>query len=402
MSEKQINRGGITVDLNIRYQLPRINQYLYTKADKRKIPLGGTFELTPLCNMNCRMCYIRKSPDQLQERLMTAGEWLEIAREAGKQGLLFLLLTGGEPFLRADFKEIYLALHKMGFVLTINSNGTLITEKEVSWLRDAAPMRINLTVYGASNKTYETLCSNPRGYDQVMNAIHLLKASGIEVKLNYSLTPYNASDFYGIKKMAMEEGLFLQATTYMYPAIRKSMDNIGSNDRLPPEDAAYYTALSHYYEYGPKQFLEGTEEIRLADECVDEAVPTEKAGRREHIRCRAGVSTFWVTWNGIMTPCGMMNQPAENIREKGFEKAWEELCSNTRKILMPEECTDCAYKKRCSTCAAMVLAETGGYDEAPEYRCRMIKSYPEACRKLRGQIIRKELQEDVWRDESMD
>lgn len=81
------------MDLNIRYQLPRINQYLYTKADKRKIPLGGTFELTPLCNMNCRMCYIRKSPDQLQERLMTAGEWLEIAREAGRRWSLLIRRT---------------------------------------------------------------------------------------------------------------------------------------------------------------------------------------------------------------------------------------------------------------------------------------------------------------------
>lgn len=401
MPEKFFDGGGSTVDLNIRYQIPHINQYLYAKADMRNIPLGGTFELTPMCNMNCRMCYVHLDQKQMPERLLTVYEWIQIAGAAKEKGLLFLLLTGGEPFLREDFKEIYLKLHQMGFVLSVNTNGTLITEKEVSWLKEAAPIRINITVYGASNDTYDQLCGNPRGYDQVMKAIHLLKEAGIEVKLNYSLTPYNAGDFYEIKKMSLREGLFLQATTYMYPPLRKGRENIGKNDRVSPEEAAYYTALSHYYEYGPEQFLKGTEEKNLVHECMDRVLSDShsESGKREHLRCHAGMSTFWVTWNGRMTPCGMMDQPAVSIREKGFSEAWNEVGRQTRKILMPEKCTSCIYKKRCSTCAAMVLAETGGFEKAPAYRCHMIESYPEACRKLRQQIIRHELKEDVWINE---
>ena len=91
--------------MNIQYRIPVINQYLYRKADRNNFPIGGTFELTPLCNMNCKMCYIRKDKTEIEEELLTVEEWLNIAEQAKKQGLLFLLLTGGEPFTRKDFKE---------------------------------------------------------------------------------------------------------------------------------------------------------------------------------------------------------------------------------------------------------------------------------------------------------
>ena len=43
---------------------PPITEYLHAKAARQGIPLSGTFELTPLCNMNCRMCYVRMSREQ--------------------------------------------------------------------------------------------------------------------------------------------------------------------------------------------------------------------------------------------------------------------------------------------------------------------------------------------------
>ena len=37
----------------------KIEERIVIKATQANIPLGGTFELTPLCNMNCDMCFIR-------------------------------------------------------------------------------------------------------------------------------------------------------------------------------------------------------------------------------------------------------------------------------------------------------------------------------------------------------
>ena len=80
----------------------RITDFLFNKASGRKVPLNGTFELSPECNFACRMCYVRKTCREIlahDRPMVTLEQWLEIARQAREQGLLYLLLTGGEPFL---------------------------------------------------------------------------------------------------------------------------------------------------------------------------------------------------------------------------------------------------------------------------------------------------------------
>ncbi len=66
-------------------------------AAQRHVPLGGTFELTPRCNLRCKMCYIRLDKHQMDliGRERTADEWIGMAREAAAAGTLNLLITGG-------------------------------------------------------------------------------------------------------------------------------------------------------------------------------------------------------------------------------------------------------------------------------------------------------------------
>ena len=82
------------------------SNYLFSKASHMNIPLGATFELSPICNLNCNMCYVRMSKKQVDELggLKTADEWLDMARQCKEAGSLYLLLTGGEPFFYKDFK----------------------------------------------------------------------------------------------------------------------------------------------------------------------------------------------------------------------------------------------------------------------------------------------------------
>lgn len=79
---------------------PPVTEYLHAKAASLGIPLNGTFELTPCCNMACKMCYVRltKPEQEAIAPLRTAQEWLELGRAAKDAGMIYLLLTGGEPF----------------------------------------------------------------------------------------------------------------------------------------------------------------------------------------------------------------------------------------------------------------------------------------------------------------
>ncbi|MCD7818155.1 MAG: radical SAM protein, partial [Lachnospiraceae bacterium] len=157
LSEKTLDNMRRYISVANDYMVPKVVNYLHWKAEQSKVPLSGTFELSPVCNMNCRMCYVRmtqKEMDATGGRLRSIEEWLTLAKEAQKRGMLLLLLTGGEPFLWPDFQELYTELKKLGLVISINSNGTMIDEKVMTWLSEDPPSRMNITLYGASDETY--------------------------------------------------------------------------------------------------------------------------------------------------------------------------------------------------------------------------------------------------------
>ena len=367
---------------------PRITEYLHAKAAQRGVPLSGSFELTPCCNMACKMCYVRmtRAEQEAVAPLRTAREWIELGRTAKEKGMLYLLLTGGEPFLRSDFREIFQSLHALGLILSINSNGTLIDEETVAWLRKTPPSRINITLYGASDETYGRLCGDPKGYTRATKAIRLLKEAGICVKLNCSLTPDNASDAEEIFAFAKREGLIVQATSYMFPPLRRDETMVGVNDRFTPEEASYHAARIVRLMNGDAQFLERMKQglPPIPSETEDCSDTCEGEG----IRCRAGKSSFWVTWTGVFLPCGMMPlQGAPNVFAEGFDRAWEYARAYAQAIRLPAKCASCEARNNCRACAAMVYTESGHFSAVPQYRCAMTKAYPDACRKVAQEIL---------------
>ena len=82
-----------------------IKERLQRKAAQAGVPISGTFELTPRCNLSCRMCYIRMTPEEMKPygRESTAQEGISLGEQATQCGMRFLLLTGGEPMLRPEF-----------------------------------------------------------------------------------------------------------------------------------------------------------------------------------------------------------------------------------------------------------------------------------------------------------
>lgn len=375
---------------------PPITEYLHQKASALRIPLSGSFELTPVCNMACKMCYVRMTKQQQEaiHPLRTAEEWLALGREAKEHGMLYLLLTGGEPFMRPDFREILSGLHKMGFLITLNSNATLIDEAKLEWLKETPPMRVNVTLYGASDATYERLCGNPRGFSQVTKAISLLREAGIMVKINCSLTPYNACDLEDMIAFCRKENLIIQPTSYMFPPLRRDSSMIGRNDRFTPEEAAYYAAKAEALMNGEEAFLKRAEENRfdgLPTDSGDDCLETEG----ETIRCRAGKCSFWVTWDGRLLPCGMLpGEGVESVFDIGFEAAWKQATETSAAIRLPARCRSCPLRDQCRSCAAMVYTESGNFSTVPDYRCKMAYAYPKACRTVAEEIRKKGCKEN--------
>ena len=163
-----------------------LENYLYAKALKNGIPLGGTFELSPVCNFSCKMCYVRKTYKEVEAntRKMKLDDWLRVAKEAKEAGLLYLLLTGGEPLLWPDFWTLYDELINMGFVLSINTNASLLDEQAIQRFKQRPPRKINITLYGANDETYQRLCGVREVFSKVDKAINGLREIGVIEKLN--------------------------------------------------------------------------------------------------------------------------------------------------------------------------------------------------------------------------
>lgn len=353
----------------------RITDFLFQKASRRKIPLSGTFELSPECNFACRMCYVRKTHREVlahDRPMVTLAQWLEIARQAREQGMLYLLLTGGEPFLWPDFWKLYDALVHMGILVSVNTNGSLIDEEVIRKLKDLPPNRVNITLYGASDATYERLCGAKNVFSRVDRAISGLKAAGVNVKLNCSLTPHNAGDLQDIIRYAKQRDLYLQVNTYMFPPIRRDASMVGKNDRFTPQEAAYYHMERYRLQSSPEEYqtflrqtAEGMEQpIGLDESCID---PLD--GK---IRCRAGNAAFWITWDGWMTPCGMMPEPKIELMGRPFREVWQELAGVSDGLALSGICSQCPDQKICHSCIAIAASETGSYGGIPTYLCHMM------------------------------
>jgi radical SAM protein with 4Fe4S-binding SPASM domain len=312
------------------------------------------------------MCYVHMSEEQVAAagKELTAAQWLDIARQAKDRGMIFVLLTGGEPLMRKDFFEIYKGMKEMGLAISINTNGSLLRGEILERFLQDPPFRFNISLYGGSDETYQNMCGRPV-YHQVKENIRALRNAGVTVSLNLSITPNNRGDLPQIYADAMELDVNVRASSYMYPPVR---NHNSCNNRLSPEEAARCSVEWDLIRFTPEEFAQRA----LAMKSLSAVEEREcSADLDEGVSCRAGYSTFWMTWDGRMMPCGMMTTPAVFPLESGFDAAWQQLRQLTRQIRMPRECVTCPKQKVCSVCAAVCLAETGAFDQVPRYVCHM-------------------------------
>ena len=353
-------------------QTSYIKRRLLAKAAAAAVPINGAFELTPRCNFACKMCYVRMTPETMKPfgSEKTAAEWLDLARQAKEAGMAFLLLTGGEPLLRQDFPEIYRGVSEMGLSVSINSNGALVTDEIRELFVSLPPANINVTLYGTRPESYGALCGNSNAYDQVVDNVRWMTDRNILVNLNATITPWNKEQMAQIQRFADEQNLNLRLTTYNFPPIRREEGAV--NSRLSPEEAGILRAVNVLQQGGVPSVRELAGKISSED-LAQESIRELECGDPMH--CYAGRAQFWITWNGKMTPCGMLNGPAVDPFALGFRQAWEQVRNATLKIRLCPDCVSCPERNTCVSCAAVTSSETGSFEGKPEYVCAMNRAF---------------------------
>ncbi len=344
-----------------------IKQSVCKRAATKNIPVCGTFELTPRCSLNCKMCYIRMTPEQMKPlgSELSVDRWIKLAQEARDMGLTFLLLTGGEPFLRQDIYELLSALNAMGIIVDINSNGTLINEAVIDKLKLTPPSKINITLYGASRETYRALCGDGDAFDRVVRGIDLLREAGFLVCLNATLTPENVHELEALTQFAQSRGLVLRTTGYVMPPSRRGA--LEQAYRLPAKEAGEKAFQSQLLFNGEEEMRSRALKQLAWEDCYHET--------EDGIHCLAGRSQFWVSWNGKVLPCGMLPEISVDVAVTGFRGAWEQINRTVRHLPASKECGTCPHRRICPSCAASRYCESGDVRTPSAYMCEFTKAY---------------------------
>ena len=354
-----------------------VERSMIKRAKEKKVPINGSLELLPLCNMNCDMCYVRLSREETESLggLHTAEEWIALGQQMKQAGVLFLLLTGGEPLLLPDFKRLYLELRKMGFILTINTNGTLIDEEWADFFGKYVPRRINITLY---EKEYKQLCHYPAGFEKTIQGIRLLRERGVDVKVSCSITKVNRHSLKRIFAIGEELDVPVHIDPYMMPVVRERKMSFSKQTRVMPEEAASASLEALKLQF-PKEIID-----QYVTQTIERVENPDFPRGDGHISCLAGNCSFTVNWQGEMRPCVVMSEPSVSVFEKEFSEAWKEICNGTKNIQISSKCVKCKYQPVCKICAAASLSETGAYDGIPDYLCRFSEEYYCFLREERG------------------
>lgn len=350
-----------------------IKQFVFHKGAACHIPVSGTFELTPRCNLNCEMCYIHMSPAE-ESKIGTersTEEWIQLGRKAVDAGMIYLLLTGGEPLLRKDFCTIYTELAQMGILISLNTNATLMSEEMIRCLSAHLPEKVNVTLYGASSVTYQKVCGDAGGYEKAIHGIRMLKAAGIPVSINTTFTKNNAKDMEDIVSFAKQEHIPIRMASYLFPPVRCNRE-ANESCFLSPETYGQMSAHFDAITMNPEQ---KEKRLSVLQAIAEKKSPIPEEGESRASSCMAGRGAFWITWDGHMLPCGMLPTFGAEVNPDNFEDVWAGMKDLMDQIRLPRKCSVCNSKSVCPTCAAVSQSVHDDTTIVPEEMCLFTEAY---------------------------
>jgi len=344
---------------------------LWDRMKEKSVPLSFEIEVTARCNNNCRHCYInlpaQDATAKAQELSLSA--IIDIAEQAVSLGALWCLLTGGEPLLREDFFDLYLALKKRGLLISVFTNACLIQEEHVRFFHRYPPRDLEVTVYGVTEATYNRV-TQTHSFPAFLRGLNLLLDGGQKVRL---------------KAMALRSNV----------------------DELPAIANFCRERTKDYFRFDPLLHLRfdrdpiKNEGIRLERLTAEEIVAIERADEERadalqknchkligpqfsHLNCRhlfhcgAGIGNFSVSYDGHFRLCSALWHPdcIYDLRRGNLAEAWFQFIPQVRAMESDdshflETCHTCKLVNLCLWCPAHSYLETGRMDSGCKYFCEV-------------------------------
>lgn len=347
-------------------------------ASGKRVPLSGSIEVTARCNQFCSHCYINKSIDDFREQQKELSERAlkGIIDDITDAGCLFLLFTGGEPFVRPDFMDIYRYAISKGLLITLFSNGTTIDRAIARELSRWRPYSMEITLYGME-ESYERVTGVAGSFEKCIQGIELLLEYGIPLTLKTMVTRTNRHELDAMKAFAEKRGLPFRFDPELNMGVdgRKSPASL----RLSPEEALEL-------DLSDKKRVNEWE--AFCHEFIGPSSPSEYL-----YQCGAGIDSFHIDAYGRLSPCLMVRNATYDLGKGSFKEGFDRFIPEeiSRKRSRDVKCMDCELLSLCSQCPGVAYLE-GGDEESPvEYMCELAQLRAETFGGKKGKIKVSEL-----------
>lgn len=138
------------------------------------------------CNFKCKHCAIERFKQQ-NGRTLTVSDVKMIADQADAMDLASICISGGEPLIFPDLKDVIDAIGPDRFVISMDTNGWLLTEEKIEWLVEVGVDRIHLSIDGLESN-HNMFRGAEGSWNRCINALEHCKKYGLGVIINIVAT----------------------------------------------------------------------------------------------------------------------------------------------------------------------------------------------------------------------
>lgn len=313
-----------------------------------------SWNTTRQCNLRCRHCY-RDATEAAEPNELTTDEGRKLIAEIAACGFKVLVLSGGEPLLRADICDLVAATRDAGLRPVLGTNGTLLTAEAARLLKAAGAARVGISLDSAHAPVHDDLRLVQGAFDQALAGIAHCRQAGLPFQIHTTVTSQNYAEIEQIAHKAVELGaaayhIFFLVHTGRAKTMAEEDLRVGQYERLLRNIMRLQQALP----------------IELKPTCAPQFM---RIARQMGVKmrfskgCLAGLAYGCVLPNGDVHPCPYLPMRVGNVRETPFTKIWRQdpLLLRLRHERPEGRCGVCQYQAICGGCRARAYAYTGNY-----------------------------------------
>lgn len=268
--------------------------------------LNGTVIVTYRCNAKCTMCNRYKAPSKPEE---------EISIETIKKlpEMYFTNITGGEPFIRDDLKDIVRELLKKSDRIVISTNG-FFTDRIVELCKEFPQIGIRISIEGLE-KTNNEIRGLDDGFNRGYTTLKKLVDMGMkDVGFGMTVQDRNAADLVPLYNISDELGMEF-ATASLHNSFYFVESNNIIKDRL---------TVAQNFEDLVNRLLDSNSPKKWFRAYFNHGLINYIFSQKRLLPCDMSFDTFFIDPYGDVMPCNgtKEKQVMGNLNRQSWEELW--------------------------------------------------------------------------------